>query len=506
MTDHRVHSLRLHLRSHGPPPADVEADARTFSERLLTAITDRLDARANGKLVLVRRLPIRIRARRELFADRAELERIADDVAASIRLDSTSAPAEHDDVVLFDDEVAWRASYLVEVAHGRASTAWWFATLAREPDGIAGLTTAPRAETELVLAHLARAGALPPLLARSPLDTIARLASVLELAASTNLAAGSPADVATRTRAELERSILAHALRDETGRPFAAPPVTVHEHAAPPSVVADDRTDAASTIDVHRTQYGGLVYLVRCLLELDAGEILWRACVPEAAVIASALAGIANDDTDPAPALLGGASPRDRFEASSEQREEIVGAMATSLASALPRRGLAADPEIVLHVVETTLHHRVLAAFLGDWSIFAAPATTIAETARAIDTLLELLPAARFVASPAIAELNARIETRPLDITPPPLSLRTDLSLDAALVVAVTGGCAAALVYARAGDVPLAARARIHDEGDRRIVTMAIDAIHIALRRAGLDRDPGWVAWLQRHVAIVFEE
>src|SRR5262249_18572029 len=158
--------------------SDVEAQARRFSEQLLTAITDRLDARANGRLVLVRRLPIRIRTRRELFADRAEIERIADDFAAAIPLEqAASTRTEHDDVVVFDDEVDWRAAYLVEVAQARDTSAWWFAALVAEPDGIAGLATQPRADIERVLVRVARMNVLESLLARLPAVAVERLAA-----------------------------------------------------------------------------------------------------------------------------------------------------------------------------------------------------------------------------------------------------------------------------------------------------------------------------------------
>jgi len=73
-------------------------------------------------------------------------------------------------------------------------------------------------------------------------------------------------------------------------------------------------------------------------------------------------------------------------------------------------------------------------------------------------------------------------------------------------LVGVTGGCAAALAHARTGELAPIVHARIHDEGDRRIVTMPMEAIHLPTRRAGLDRDPGWIPWLQRHLVLVFEE
>jgi len=36
-------------------------------------------------------------------------------------------------------------------------------------------------------------------------------------------------------------------------------------------------------------------------------------------------------------------------------------------------------------------------------------------------------------------------------------------------------------------------------------IVLPMDRIDMALRRAGLDRDPGWVPWLRRAVRIEFE-
>jgi hypothetical protein len=250
------------------------------------------------------------------------------------------------------------------------------------------------------------------------------------------------------------------------------------EPRANPSTTTDDNS-STSAVTVHRTRYGGLVYLVQCLVELDAGETLWRACVSESIVISSALAAIVDDRDDPAPALLGGTSPGEHFDASAAQRDEIVRGLTRGLLSALPRRGLASPHELAAYVIGHR-DTRVLAVFLGEHLIFAAPTPTITAGR---ETLVEL-----------------GIDARLLE------TLRTDLALDAALVVAVTGGCAAALAYARAGELALIVQARIHDEGDRRIVTMPMEAIHLPTRRAGLDRDPGWIPWLQRHLVLVFEE
>ena len=37
-------------------------------------------------------------------------------------------------------------------------------------------------------------------------------------------------------------------------------------------------------------------------------------------------------------------------------------------------------------------------------------------------------------------------------------------------------------------------------------IRMPMDRIDLAVRRAGFDRDPGWVPWLRKRVRFVFEE
>src|SRR5687768_706031 len=113
MTDHHVGALRLHVRSHGDPQSDLQAQARAFAESLLEAITRRLEDRTGGRLVLIRRLSVRLRASQALFADRDEIERLAEGIAASIMIDEEAEPSHDVDVVVFANEVEWRAAYLI---------------------------------------------------------------------------------------------------------------------------------------------------------------------------------------------------------------------------------------------------------------------------------------------------------------------------------------------------------------------------------------------------------
>ncbi len=476
---HRVAALNVKLATRGAP-GDLSDRARTFAEQLVEAVAERLEERARGRLVMIRRLPVRLRARRELLFDRAELDRLADALAASINW-SDASPTWSDDVIVFEDEVAWRAAFLVELTRVR-EVPWCFAELATSPDGCGGLATLPEPTLASVLAHVDRAGALEAVLERMGVDVLEAVVERLAIATAIDALRASHVDVA---RLAVPVRDVACAIREH----FAQGTSVIAANADDPLVVAP----ATAGPEVHVTEHGGLVYLVRCLLELDAGEILWRACVSEPHVIGAALAWLA-DAGDPAPAQLGGASAADGFEASHDQRAEIVAALCASLHHALPRRGLTDPVDVTVRVVETE-RGRVLFALAGELPIFAAPVPSQVDENEVVATFRRAWPTdAAPVGQDDVVEGSAA------------LRLRTDLSLDAALVVAVTAGCAATLFRARTGELELGARARIHDDGDARIVTMPLEAIRIAVRKAGLDRDPGWVPWIERHVRIVFEE
>jgi hypothetical protein len=50
----------------------------------------------------------------------------------------------------------------------------------------------------------------------------------------------------------------------------------------------------------------------------------------------------------------------------------------------------------------------------------------------------------------------------------------------------------------------LAIPGEVVDSGETRTVRMPADGVALAVRRAGLDRDPGWVPWLQRLVRFEY--
>jgi hypothetical protein len=501
VSDHQVGSLHVHLRTHGAPPAELATEARSFAEHLVEAIANQLDERTGGRLVFVRRLPLKLRAGRELLADRAELARMAADIAASITW-RDDVPPWQQDVAVFADAIAWRAAYLVELACERGQE-WCFEALANEPDGLAGLRDLPVGDVVEILARVWRADALPALLAYLPVSASRELARIVGASESVALGGAIPALAAHDSIAMIARLVARIATisgaRDAPARAGTADRALQNDAAHTPIA----RHDCAPVAALH-TQFAGLAYIVRCLLELDIGEILWRACVPEQAVIAAACTTLIGDRHDPAPEQLAGALARPGFQASPEQRDEIVRAACTSLAAALPRRGLAAVPPLELSFTDGR-HGRVLWACLHGLPVFAAPALSPEDARHDVAALIAIWPHGDIVGPPVIAELDPALISVQSTNTLPALQLPDELDRNAALIVTVVAGCAAALFRTRAGELELAVRGTIHDENGARIFTMPMDSISLAVRRAGLDRDPGWVPWLERYVRIVFE-
>lgn len=496
MTDHHVGALRLHVRSHGDPQSDLQAHARAFAESLLEAITRRLEDRTGGRLVLIRRLPVRLRASQALLADRDEIERLAEGIAASIMIDEETEPSHDVDVVVFANEVEWRAAYLIHLARGDAPR-WYFDRLSRADDACGGITSLTPSLAATALERVDDANALPQLLGRLPVEAIEKLAELLSVP---HPPASLPAKVTAmpEVQAQLRLAIIDGVHR--SSRSLDAVPVVP----APASIERERPVDANDAVVVtDHTRHAGLVYLVSALIELEAGETLWRACVPEQNVIADAFDLVIGGADDPAPRLLGGAQPGSGFEASSEQRAEIVSSLCAALYHALPRRSLATIPAVDLVFVDDD-RGRVLYALADSLPIFAAPAPTIPAAREAVQAFFRIWPTGPILASPAICEIAAASRASVASHAGVPVYRRQNLPLHAALISSVVAGTAACLFQARVGDRDLAVAGRIHDEEGARIVTMPMESIRIPVRRARLDIDPGWVGWLSRDLRIVF--
>jgi hypothetical protein len=266
------------------------------------------------------------------------------------------------------------------------------------------------------------------------------------------------------------------------------------------------------------TRFGGFCYLLGLALELDMGEILWRACLPEGEALAHAVRAILADAADPAAALFGGVGRIAAVPAiTAEQQEEIAAALLAALVAALPRRGLASVPGAAIALVDAG-GERLLVATpdRSPFAVYAWPAGTAAALRAGLSAFVNAWPAsAPLSGSPGLVSLDATGRLQPRPASPRPPLLPTGASAAATAVLAQVAGSLCQLFAARArlaAATPaelveryLAVPARVVLAPGRMTVHIPADQVDLMLRRAALDRNPGWVPWLGREVAIVWE-
>lgn len=272
-------------------------------------------------------------------------------------------------------------------------------------------------------------------------------------------------------------------------------------------------------------QVGGLFYLLNCALALNMGEILWKACLPEQQVFSHALAALLGEGVinDAAIALFAGCSPDTKeIQISDAQLVEVTAEFLAALTAALPRRGLGAFPETIVGLGLHPKEHLLVARPVGSpFVLFARPAPTPEAACAALEAFLSAWPrsAPAPSASPVIAELDRAGRIRPLygDLKPmAPLLPQAD-SAKATALLAQTIGVMCHLLEARAGGAKSATStefierflripAMVRATSEHLTVAIPAEKVDIQLRRAGLDRDPGWVPWLQKRVRFAFEE
>jgi hypothetical protein len=373
------------------------------------------------------------------------------------------------------------------------------------------------------------------------------------------------AAAAARTGTHADRSPSPEAPRavSRDGSPTPPAAATASRDASSPVNAAVDRRTEPSGI---ATAYAGLFYLLNPILELELAEALWRACLPEGRILGHAAAALLGEHRDPAPAVIAGTqlehfpdasadqddeldpdpeviagASLDRFPAASadahdeldpatvtagldrfpdvsaEQHAELAVAIAGALARALPRRGLAELPLVEITLAGTGAGRLLVACAAGSpFALFAWPAATGGDAARGLAAFLDAWPAAApVVGHGAAAALDPRGRVRPL-AAPGPAPFVPDLpSPHAAALLAQVLGAPCQLMASRIDTDPLppaALRSRlaspgtIHARGDRLEIVLAASSIDLAIRSAGLDRDPGWCAWLERDVRIHFTD
>ncbi len=564
---HRVGELRLVVGAAEGREEAARAGAEAFTREVLERCGDLLEERFPGRLFFVRRLETRWSVSEERLGDAGEVDRHARELADGVEdAGRAEAPAEGS-VAVFEDEADRRARYLAAQARGEGRE-WYFTDLRERGfslsrlarDGAPGPVLERLADAGALAAVLAAAAdgevrelaralgldVLPPGAGGekrsagppAPPEVVAeleRLARDLaggEPAAARRLSpealrlvlfvearrrlggAGRPGEAVEpgRVRAAVEAA-LARGEADVPRRPAAEPP-----EGPPPAAEAEPRPEPEALRLA--TAHGGLFYLLTLALELGLGELLWQACLPEGEALAEAFATLLGEDGagDPALGLLAGPErSRGGGEPTYEQQREVARGALAALAAALPRRGLAALPETTLGLHgEGDGRTLALVAAGSPFPLLAWPAGSTEALREGLAALLAAWPASAPAprAEPALAAAAARLRADEAATLPAALHLPEAGSNVARALAAQLAGAAAALFCARAGAAPGSAaelasgwlRFPAEVRVDAEAIAVDVDDRHVRveLRRAGLDRDPGWVPWLGRTVRLRF--
>ena len=202
-----------------------------------------------------------------------------------------------------------------------------------------------------------------------------------------------------------------------------------------------------------------------------------------------------------------------------EQHAEVAVAACAALAAALPRRGLADIPPLVVALVHHPAGRLLVAApEHAPFAFFAWPAAAPAALRAGLSALLDAWPyGGVLISRSALATLDTsgRLRAR-RDAAPRHLLVPAAPSAPAAALLAQLAGAPSLLFAARAGTAfdsasafvarHLARPGHVRLSPERMDVIFGADAVDHDVRRAGLDRDPGWLPWLRRTVRFVFEE
>lgn len=519
----RVGLLALTVRAPAGRVDALAPIAEDFTARILQRCDELLEAKAPGRVVLVRQLDLSLRLLEGALENEGEIEAFAAELANHVACRAAAAgeaAAGDPEMAVFEDEVTWRAAHLEARAAGHSDGAWRFEALEAEGEPLRTLVDrGPTPQLTELLLRLHRRGTLRSSLGAMPANVIERVARNLEVLDDE---ADGGFDVPL-----LEAVIAAVEARETLGPAVSKAQLVA---AARMALKRDGVEPASAAGELERrdetgSAFGGLFYLLNPALELSIAESLWSACLPEGLVLAQAAALLlgpaANDDS--APTLFGGVDPHDPLPAvSDEQQSEISLALLAALRDALPRRGLAQLPPVILRLVENAAGRLLIVAEPGSpYALFAFPARSPREAQLALDTFLAIWPASAPPprATPALAELDRRARVRPIKEAPPAAELliaEAD-TLPACALLTQIAGSLAHLFAARVGFVQafapsdlvtryLSVPARIQRTDDTMEIRIPAEKLSLDVRRVGLDANPGWVPWLRRKVTFMFEE
>jgi hypothetical protein len=272
-------------------------------------------------------------------------------------------------------------------------------------------------------------------------------------------------------------------------------PITAPAAPTPPDAAPEPASLSLEPL-IADTAHASLFWLLNPIVELGLPELLWKACLPEGAVLGHAfLPWVAEDDA--APLLLaGGALPQ--LAVSDEQQREVAVELLAALAAALPWRGLATLPPLELRVAG---HLLVASAEGSALVLFAWPAADVAEGVR---QLVAHWPAsAALSAPPGLASVDPSGRVRPRALTHAP---RLPGEGPLAALLAQVAGAPAQLFASRIGEAAagddfaarwFGRRGRLEVGPEQLDIVLPSSSLDVRVRHAGIDRDPGWLAWLR---------
>lgn len=546
-------ALRVHSELDGREAASRELADR-FTRGVLEQVAGELERRVPGRLVFLRRLPVHWTLAEPVgeAADAlaAEIGRAARELVAAVEatLGGDADPSPDAEAVAFPDEIGFLASAVRALVRDRMG---WFHRAGGAGDPIRTLLAHP-ARGARVLERLAQRAELLEVIAALPREVIADLAiQIVPVARRAEPARREAArawvathpsyarldptgralvaeihawlDAAPISRVDDPEAGVANDARSSESAPAAHPPA-----AAPPAVTptvlsidgpAPQPMREPGRVDIEHADsaYAGLFYLLAPLLELSLGEALWTACLPEGEVVARACAALVRDPDDAAIEVIAGGARRD-LGVDADQVHEVAAAALAALAVALPRGGRAALPAGLVRFVEhATGRLLVVTAVDAPFVLFAWPASHPDDAMRGLAAVLARWPAGTPLhGTRAVIELDRSGRCQHTAALAPEPFLIAGASVAEVALVSLVAGTACQLFAARAGDTVvevaawvaqrLALRGRIVREPALVEIWLASDAVDLDLRRGALDRDPGYVGWLEATVRLRFED
>lgn len=582
--DH-IERLRIRVRTADPVDGDLARSAQRFTEAVLAQTAAHLNHASPERLIFVRHLNFDWRLTGRALARPEAVHRFARNITdrLSSQLPTNLPIAEGDlesDVVVFNDEAHWRAAHAIARARSHLSDAWFFEPLEADGDPLATLCLPGRQDLAWrVLEQLAQKDLLVTVLAAAAVDTMVALADGLlpdisDAATSAEdpsliadlmaLTGDLPANLTTKMLALVffvrARMTTGHAPQStvtasvakvlaqldrvrnlgsgplQTDRLSSATPPTGTN--APPGQTVLQPADVDTpeeelpqaeiqatgpAVDTLTTQAAGLFYLLNPALELNVGEILWKACLPETQVLAHAAALLVGETLqgDRAVGLFSGTMPTDPLpEVSADQQAEVSESLLTTLVAALPRRGLTNYPCIRIRLTGKGDRRLFVAhALSSPFVIFARPAGTADDVRAAVAEFIDRWPrsAPQPRADSGLAGLDRRARTIPDDTMEdlpgacPDLSLSPSMYLILLQVIGVIGHLFEARVSAAFSPslvdftaAYLAIPGKVVLAPEEMTVFFSEAHVDMALRRVGMDRNPGWVQWLGGWVRFDF--